>query len=155
MCEYLNVCIQEFQNVCIHTFRLICIRECMHSGMEEQMNTNLNELQTMNDQEKRFREILGGIGLEDEEVQPQQTKPIRKKQSKAAKEKTSSQPGERTTISLPTHLWAKLYSLSFHLSMKPGGSKVSMVDLIENMLEYYVDNVCSDARAFIEKYSNN
>lgn len=134
---------------------MIYIRECMHSGMEEQMNTNLNELQTMNDQEKRFREILGGIGLEDEPAPPQQTKPIRKKQNKAAKEKTSSSSGDRTTISLPTNLWAKLYSLSFHLSMKPGGSKVSMVDLIENMLEYYVDNVCSDARAFIEKYSNN
>ena len=119
------------------------------------MNTSLNELQTMNDQEKRCREILGGIGLEDEPAPPQQTKPIRKKQSKAAKAKTSSPPGDRTTISLPTHLWAKLYSLAFHLSMKPGGSKVSMVDLIENMLEYYVDNVCPDARAFIEKYSNN
>ncbi len=117
------------------------------------MNTNLNELQTMNDQEKRFREILGGIGLEDAPASPQQTKPTRKKQNKAAKEKTSSFPSDRTTISLPTHLWAKLYSLSFHLSMKPGGSKVSMVDLIENMLEYYVDNVCPDARAFIEKYS--
>lgn len=118
------------------------------------MDTNLNELQTMNDQEKRFREILGGIGLEDEPAPPQQTKQNLKKQSKAAKEKTSSPPSDRTTISLPTHLWAKLYSLSFHLSMKPGGSKVSMVDLIENMLEYYVDKVCPDARTFIEKYSN-
>lgn len=109
----------------------------------------------MNDQEKRFREILGCVGLEDEEAKPQQSKSIRKKQSKVAKEKTSSSPCDRTTISLPTHLWAKLYSLSFHLSMKPGGNKVSMVDLIDNMLEYYVDNVCPDARTFIEKYSNN
>ena len=123
----------------------------MHSGMKEQMNTNLNELQTMNDQEKRFREILGGIGLEEE---PQQAKPTRRKQNKAAKEKTTLQPGERTTISLPTHLWAKLYSLSFHLSMKPGGSKVSMVDLIENMLNHYIDSVCPESRTFVEKYSN-
>lgn len=123
--------------------------------MKEQMNTNLNEFETMNDQEKRFREILGGIGLEGDEAKPLQTKPIRKKPSKAAKEKILSPSSDRTTISLPTHLWAKLYSLSFHLSMKPAGGKVSMVDLIENMLEYYVDNVCPDARAFIEKYSNN
>lgn len=105
----------------------------------------------MNDQEKRFREILGGIGLEEEE--PQQAKPTRRRQSKAAKEKTSSQPGERTTISLPTPLWAKLYSLSFHLSMRPGGSKVSMVDLIENMLNHYIDTVCPESRTFVEKYS--
>ena len=108
----------------------------------------------MNDQEKRFREILGGIGLKDEEVQPQQTNPTRRKQNKAAKEKTTLQPVERTTISLPTHLWAKLYSLSFHLSMKPEGSKVSLVDLIENMLNHYIDSVCPESRTFVEKYSN-
>lgn len=109
----------------------------------------------MNDQENRFsREMSEGIGLKGEAVPSQQAMSERKERNKAAKEKTSSQSGERTTISLPTHLWAKLYSLSFHQSMKPGGRKVSMVNLIENMLEHYVDDVCPDAREFMEKYGN-
>lgn len=99
----------------------------------------------MDEQEKKFREILGIITEDKMAVSNNPAGLV------AAKEKKAK--GVRNNLSLPTELWAKLYALSFHQSMTSGGRKVSMVDVISDMLEHYLNTRFPEAREFVEKYS--